>query len=111
MSFESLVLAENISNQTDTVVYSLPKKGSGFHREDGLHLYIYQVEHFIGNITLQATLKQYPGNNDWFDINETVFNGDGSTVSQSNNFLGNFVWIRAAYQLSNGVIRQIRFNF
>jgi hypothetical protein len=40
--------------------------------------------------------------------------GDDSTLwatPQSVNFVGNFVWIRAAYNLQNGTITQIQYNF
>lgn len=111
MSFESTILLEDISDSSEGTIFSMPKKGSGHHLQDGLHTYVYQVEGFVGTIKLQATLELYPSSTDWFDILETEFINDGSTLAQSGNFLGNFVWIRAAYQLSNGTIRQIRFNF
>lgn len=110
MSIETTVLLEDITDVASNFVFSLPKKGSGHHLQDGLHTYVYQVEDFAGIVKLQATLKLYPGEADWFDIKDTTFSSDGSTVAQSDNFLGNFVWIRAGHQLISGTIRQIRFN-
>jgi hypothetical protein len=111
MSIETTVLVEDASDVTNNFVFSAASKGSGHHLQDGLHTYVYQVEGFSGAVKLQATLVLYPGENDWFDIKDTEFVSDGSTLAQSGNFLGNFVWIRAGYQVSAGTIRQIRFNF
>jgi hypothetical protein len=111
MSIETTVLVENISSVTSELVFSSPKKGSGHHLQDGLHTYIYQVEDFDGVIKLQATLELYPGESDWFDIGSTMFFSAGDTLAQSGNFLGNFVWIRAGYQVISGTISQIRFNY
>lgn len=47
---------------------------------------------FVGDIVLQATLKQTPASEDWFDV-YTV----DSSVNKSgfHNLHGNFVWLRA----------------
>lgn len=111
MSIETTILVEDFADVTGEEVFSMPKKGSGHHLQDGLHTYVYQVEDFVGTIKLQATLELYPGEADWFDVKDTEFVSDGSTLAQSNNFLGNFVWIRAAYRVDSGTIRQVRFNF
>jgi len=119
MSIESRILVENTSAEaTDsTFVYSDKNKGAGFHRvNNGVHTYVYQTDDFVGTIKLQATLEMYPGDEDWFDIDNTTVGllGDstefqGDTVT--GNFTGQFLWIRAAYNLQNGTITQIRYNF
>lgn len=118
MSKESYVLISNITSESaaGAYVYSDKKQGAGYHRQsNGLHTTIYQVDSFIGVIKLQGTLELYPGDNDWVDIDETILGlDDDSTVwssTQSINFTGNFVWIRAAYNLLNGTIVQIRYNY
>jgi hypothetical protein len=117
MSKESLLLVSTTSteSQDSTFVYSSKKQGAAYHNQsDGVHTTIYQVDNFIGVIKLQGTLELYPGDNDWVDIADTVIGiGSDSTAwstTHSINFTGNFVWIRAAYNLQNGTIVQIRYN-
>jgi hypothetical protein len=123
MSIKSTILIDNYSTETwdgisDTAYsYSEKQKGAGFHgKSDGIHTALFQLSEFVGDIKLQGTLERYPNNNDWVDI---VFDGQGiisfvdSTMATSNetrNFLGNFVWLRAAFRLVNGTIVQIRYN-
>lgn len=118
MSKESYILVSNITSESavGAYVYSEKQQGAGYHRQnDSLHTVIYQVDNFIGVIKLQGTLEIYPGENDWADISDTVLglNDDSSawTTTQSINFTGNFVWLRAAYSLQNGTIAQIRYNY
>lgn len=118
MSKESYLLVSQTSAEAvgNTFAYSNKQQGAGYHRKsDGLHTAIYQVDTFIGVIKLQGTLELYPGDDDWVDIDETIIgSNDDSTAwssTQSINFTGNFVWIRAAYNLQNGTIVQIRYNY
>lgn len=114
MSNETTILIENITSEAQNLdfVYSDKQKGSGYHKlGDGLHTYVYTVDSFVGVIKLQGTLELYPGDNDWVDIEDTVFDGDSSISSgATGNFTGNFIWIRAAYNLQDGTIHQIRYN-
>lgn len=118
MSKESYLLVSNITAEAadSTFVYGEKQQGSGYHnRSDGVHTVIYDVDTFIGVIKLQGTLTLYPGDSDWVDITGTEIglNSDSSawTAVQPINFTGNFVWLRAAYNLQNGTIRQIRYNY
>jgi len=118
MSKESILLVSNISAEAEdsSYTYSDKKQGAGYYgQNDGLHTVIYQVDSFIGTIKIQGTLDLYPGDNDWVDITDTLvgLGNDSSawTSTQSKNFTGNFVWIRAAYNLQNGTIVQIRYNY
>ena len=111
MSNETIILIENIDNTDAIVKYSAPQKGAGYHFKDGLHTFVYEVEEFLGSITLQGTLEQYPGDDDWIDIHDTEFIADGSTEIFSDNFVGKFMWIRAKYQLAVGVIHRVRYNY
>lgn len=118
MSRESYLLVSEITAEaaSGTYLYSDKKQGAGYHRQsNGLHTAVYEVDSFIGVIKLQGTLELYPGENDWVDIADSIvgLNDDSTawTTTQSVNFTGNYVWIRAAYNLQNGRIIQIRFNY
>lgn len=55
----------------------------------------YDLDGFVGVITVQATLNEIPSAAQWFDISER---GDGSTSDTgytSSTITGNFVWLRA----------------
>jgi hypothetical protein len=118
MSTRNTILISNITTENidSSLVYSDKMKGAGYHLQgDRIHTVFYDVNAFIGHIKLQGTLSLYPGNDDWIDIGGTELglNSDSSawTSVQSINFTGNYTWIRAAYNLQNGSIRQIRYNF
>lgn len=118
MSKESYVLVSNVTSESadSTYIYSDKKQGAGYHRQNNsLHTVIYQVDSFVGVIKLQGTLEIYPGENDWVDLSDTVIGLDNDssawTATQSINFTGNFVWLRAVYNLQNGTIIQIRYNY
>ncbi len=118
MSRESYLLVSNITAEAaySTYVYSDKKQGAGYHRQsNGLHTVVYEVDSFVGVIKLQGTLELYPGDNDWVDVSDTVIglNDDSTawTTAHSINFSGNFVWLRAAYNLQNGRIIQVRYNY
>ena len=120
MSTESTILLSNVSQEAvpgdSSFIYSDKQKGAGYHKyNDGVHTAVYQVDSFIGTIKIQATLELYPGDNDWFDVNSTEIGfGSDSSISTTTNsvtFSGKFVWIRAAYNLQNGTITEIRYNY
>lgn len=125
---ETTILVENISlgaTDSSTFAFSDKKPGAGFHNEPTVdHTAVYSVNAFVGTIKLQAALEIYPGDADWFDIQGTEIGGDstmlgnvpyddlgsGSIQNITVDFTGNFVWIRAAYNLQNGSIIEIRYN-
>jgi hypothetical protein len=122
MSIENTILLSNIKSEAINAdfSYSEKRKGAGYHRlGDGLHTAVYTVNDFKGTIKLQGTLSLYPGDEDWFDIDNTEIGGDSSAIvgdegqnySISRNFTGNFMWIRAAYNLQDGTIVDLRFNY
>lgn len=88
-------------------------RGDGYYGyTDGLHTVAYFVDGFVGVIRIQATLASEPTEDDWFDVEGTVY-GDGSTVISTPvtyNFTGNFVWIRATVtDFSAGTINKIQY--
>jgi hypothetical protein len=117
MSTESITLVSNISTEAaspSVFSYSDKQKGAGYHRyNDGTHTVVYNLLEFVGTIKIQATLALYPGNNDWFDVTGTEYSFDSTVASgaSSYTFTGKFAWIRAAYNLQNGTITEIRYNY
>ena len=116
MSTESRILLSNITDESADSTFSYGSKmpGAGYNRRsNSLHTVMYSFDEFIGTVKMQGTLEQYPGEADWFDIASTEVGGDSSVItsaSYSRNFTGNFLWIRAAYNLQNGTITEIRYN-
>ncbi len=115
MSTENKDLLSNVSDVTTGFSYGSKNKGAGYNKfNDGLHTVVYEFDNFVGEVKLQGTLELYPGDNDWFDITGTTVTVDDSTPLISNetaNFVGKFVWIRAAYRLDQGTISRIRYNY
>lgn len=114
MSQEFIILLENANVSVDdsTFSYSARKKGAGYRRtSDGLHTAVYSFNNFTGTVKLQATLSTDPKSIEWFDIDFTEYTGNESTISHSVNFTGNFVWLRAAYNVQGGEITEIRFTY
>jgi len=118
MSTENQVLLSNITAEAadSTYAYGSKQPGAGYHkRSDSMHTATYSVNSFVGTIKLQGTLALYPADSDWFDIDGTDI-GLGSdssawTITNSINFTGNFVWLRAAYNVQNGTITSILYNY
>lgn len=118
MSIESITLVSNVISEAavgdSTYTFSTKQRGAGYYKNgDGLHTVVYDLLDFAGTIKIQATLELYPGNDDWFDVQGTEIGGDSTTVAAATltrNFVGKFVWIRAAYNLQNGTITEIRYN-
>jgi hypothetical protein len=129
MSNETNILTQNISQESidpSTFSYTDKNLGSGYHNKRfANYTATYSVNSFIGTIKLQASLEIYPGESSWFDITGTEVGGDSTMLGGvsltptdstsieniSINFIGNFVWIRAAYNIQNGSIVEIRYNY
>lgn len=119
MSIESHILLSNISQEAipgdTTFNYSDKQKGAGYHKyNDGVHTVQYSFDNFAGTVKIQATLELYPGNNDWFDVEGTEIGGDSTIIASATTtvtFTGKFTWIRAAYNVQDGTITEIRYNY
>lgn len=89
-------------------------QGDGYYGStDGLHTVSYTTTNFLGNIQMQGTLAKTPIESDWFNIDDTLFEGNAfaSAFTVSNNFSGNFVWVRANVQaFSQGTINKVQIN-
>ena len=98
-------------------------KGDGYYGyADGLHTVSWDVNSFIGKITIQASLVETPTSTDWFDVTLVDPAGtdytspyDGSTAQTAHvayNFTGNFVNVRASVtNFTAGSIVKVRFNY
>ena len=90
-------------------------KGDGYYSQpDGVHTVAYQVANDFNadaTIKMQGTLATTPTEDDWFDIANTTFTSDTSTLTSSFNFTGNYVWVRSKTQLlTAGTVNSILLN-
>lgn len=117
MSKETRVLASNISVEAQAVEFSYgdKNKGAGYHKNtDGVHTVVYEFNNFVGTVKIQGTLELYPGAYDWVDVQGTaigITDSSALTLNESRTFVGKFVYIRAAYNVQNGTITEIRYNY
>jgi len=100
------------SDSSVQTVTSDAVKGNGYYGQaDGRHTALFSVTGFTGTITVQGSLVTNPGSTDWADI--TVFS-DGTTQEDGNtavNFTGNFVWLRAVVEYTDGTVNSVRINY
>lgn len=89
-------------------------KGDGYYgRSDGLHTIQYDLQGFIGTVSIQATLATDPGDSDWFTVYTNAYpvSGDiGTSTTVIANFTGNYVWVRAYIEYTDGAINHIKLN-
>ena len=88
-------------------------EGDGYYSQvDGIHTVAYHVNSTMtGSIKMQGSLATTPTEDDWFDISGTTFTADQSTLVDSKNFTGNFVWTRAkCTAMTAGSITKILYN-
>jgi len=84
-------------------------KGDGYYgRSDGLHTIQYTFSGLTGTITIQASLEDDPSSADWFDVHS--YTADNETASKIANFIGNYVWIRANINYTDGTVDSIVLN-
>jgi len=89
-------------------------KGDGYYgRSDGFHTVQYDISGFIGTIAIQASLAVEPIDSDWFTVYTQAYpvsSDEGTTTSVITNFTGNYVWIRAYVEYTDGTINSIKLN-
>jgi len=84
-------------------------KGDGYYgRSDGLHTVQYSYDSFTGSINIQATLALTPTNEDWFTVHTDTI--PSATDSNIVNFTGNYIWIRAYIEYTDGTLNSITLN-
>lgn len=107
----SNILLENITEVSadSSLSYGDKRKGAGYNkRHFPVHTIEYTLNDFSGVIKIQATLMLDPAESDWFDIEHAEISNDSSQIY---SFVGNFVWIRAAYNLQAGAIESVKYNY
>lgn len=122
---EEIVVDENSDGSTTTTIdytgfVTDKAKGDGYYSQgDGTHTVAFYVGASLNDdanikLCMQGSLATTPTESDWFDISGTTIdqtNIDGSTLVFSNNFTGNFVWVRAKVSgMSAGSITKILYN-
>jgi len=125
VSANELIVEEVVTNEDSgasvtldhTGFVSAKVKGDGYYNKpDGVHTVAYQVNSTFahgtdGGIKMQGSLATTPTEDDYFDIADTTFTADQSTLISTKNFTGNFVWIRAkATLVTAGTISSILVN-
>jgi hypothetical protein len=121
MAEKNYILIDNVNTESSdlsTFVFSDKKQGAGYNRRsDGLHTVQFELDQFKGSIKIQGTLDLYPGDNSWSDISYSsgsdliALDSTALTTNETRNFLGNWLWIRAAYVLEQGTIVKIRYTY
>ena len=115
---EEEVTTENADGSTtvslDYVGFVTDKqKGDGYYSQvDGVHTVADHVgSTMTGSIKMQGSLATTPTEDDYFDITGTTFTADQSTLVDSKNFTGNFVWVRAKCTgMTAGSVTKILYN-
>lgn len=117
MSTENFILLTAAGSESQQFLYSEKQRGAGYYRRDNpVHTAVFGFDNFVGTVKIQATLVLYPAEHDWFDVEYdnggAVAAVDSTPLSTavSRNFTGNFIWIRAEYQLEQGEITEIRYS-
>jgi len=127
-----IILSQNIhaGDSSVTTVIGDKFKGDGYYgRSDGLHTVQVDVSGFVGTIKIQGTLETDPSNTDWSttelgtgnqSVDTTGLIGeenitsisytDSDTSTRTYNFTGNYVWIRAYVEFTDGTINSIKLN-
>ena len=132
MAQSETILTAN-THDGDSTVQSITGekfKGDGYYgRSDGFHTVQINLNGFLGNIELQATLAVNPAEADWFNVRL----GSGQTIdttgkfvsastskleyttnetsNKSYNFTGNFVWVRIyVSNWTDGTVNSIQLN-
>jgi hypothetical protein len=94
------------------------EKGCGYYGiSSGLHTVTYKTtQDYVGTVTMQATMSSNPVETDWFPVKDTaktyLYNQNLQTTSTvALTFVGNFTWVRANVNISQGALLAINYNF
>ncbi len=125
-----IIVEETVTTESAGVSVSLAHvgfvtakyQGDGYYSQiDGVHTVAYHVSagsataanNFNGSIKMQGSLATTPTEDDWFDIANTTFTADTSTLVAAYNFTGNFVWVRAkcySWTTASSSVTKILYN-
>lgn len=114
------ILTQTTHSEDSTIetVFGEKYKGDGYYgRSDGLHTVQYNLTGFRGTVSIQATLAVKPVEEDWFTVYSNTYaltgnQSDSTPEKLSNlvNFTGNYVWIRASIEYTDGTVNSIILN-
>ena len=121
MPANSETILEQITHPGDSATETVTGekyKGDGYYgRSDGLHTVQYNLTGLNGSVTIQATLAVSPIEDDWFTVYTKTYALSGSQSDSTNeklsnlvNFTGNYVWIRARIEYTDGTVNGIILN-
>lgn len=115
MSYKSQIILSQQKHDVDNPtpeLYGERFAGDGFYgKSDGLHTVQYEVDSLEGSLVIQATLCFDPVETDWFTVIEKPYELLETRASGIENFIGNYVWIRAGVRnWTNGTIIVVRMN-
>lgn len=107
---ETILTAQTHPGDSTSVTVTGEKfKGDGFYgRADGVHTVQYNFDGLTGTITIQATLATTPTSTDWFAVH--TYTAAQETANKYANFTGNFVYIRAVLEYTDGTVNSILLN-
>jgi hypothetical protein len=112
MSSSETILTQQTHTGDSTVetVTGDAYKGDGYYgRSDGFHTVQYTLNNVRGTVSIQATLAVEPTSDDWFTVYTQEYTEE-TTASKVTNFTGNYVWIRAVVEYTQGTIENIKLN-
>ena len=112
MAANSEIILSSNTHPGDSTVQTVTGnafKGDGYYgRSDGFHSVQYTYSGLTGTITIQGTLAVEPIETDWFNVH--TYTAAQETASKISNFTGNYVWIRAVVEYTDGTISSIVLN-
>lgn len=114
MPDNSVRIIENTTHSNNDssleIIVSDKYKGNGYYGSaDGKHTIQYSVADFSGDINIQATLVLDPTDDDWFTVSsDTIVD---VTTSKIFNFSGNYVWVRAVVEYTDGTVNSLMLNY
>lgn len=112
MPANSEIILSSNTHPGDSVIETVTGekyKGDGYYgRSDGFHTVQYTYNGFSGTITIQGTLAVDPADEDWFEVHS--YTASEETNSKISNFTGNYVWVRAIIDYTDGTLESIVLN-
>lgn len=92
--------------------YSDPAQAADYYRgRGGLQTIIFNLNEFVGNIVVQATLDTLPDTAKWFDVYQ-IGNDVPLTDYHPESIVGNFVWVRLRIvAFDNGTINYVTITY
>jgi hypothetical protein len=91
----AIVLPQTAYNGVDTVSGNSVQAASYYLSSQNLQTLSWSVTQFTGVVTINASLVDNPGINDWFTV-YTLPSFNNTTSVGYYNLYGNFVWLQAS---------------